>query len=290
MKKIISIILVIIMAATLCACGKNSNPDSSYDKVEESVDISQYPELDPISENLDVYRQEIFKRLNKVENFISDEEWSVISKEWSNSSDILYRNDTFFQVFDETYKKTYEYYYPVVFRTGESLVLWYTNDSGSVMLDKVYGAWNGSNYVGHLHSSSDEEWLFSSIEQVLTYKQETGTISVWEFNNVVETFTVPANSVYCGVSDFEGFIFRSETDVYAFQTDRDVWGTICIAHNVKYVIDTDYRAASDPWSQPLFIMTDGTVKVYVRWEGDKNAPADDASHLVSPYYEGGNGV
>lgn len=303
MKKFLGIItLIVIVTCALCACGKETTSENSasYDKIEE-VNLSLFTEVETSPKNLEIYREEVFNRLNSLEegeDFIPEKEWNVITSEWEHS-ELLDKFSLGFTKFDTLYKETTEYYYPVVFRTGESLVLWYTDDSGSVLLENVYGHWNDSNYVGQLHFDSDEKLIASEIDYTLSYNQETGIVSMWKFNEVSETFTVPANSVYCGVSGFEGHIFRSGTDVYALQTARkdtveegwvSYWQVVCIAHNVQYVIDTDYRAASDPWSQPLFIMDDGTVKVYVRWEGDKDAAPDDASHLVPPYSEGGNGI
>lgn len=306
MKKFSIIFLVIIVLATaLCGCGK-SNPEdnptpSQQEDIHTEIDISLFKEVETTSENIDIYRQEVWKRLDSLqegEEFISEKEWDAITTGWPYSEDILEKFSLGFTELDTLYKSCTEYYYPVVFRTGDSLVVWYTDHSGSVMLKKVHGHWSEGNYLGQLHSDSDEAFA-SRTDYTFTYNQETGSVNMWKLNELAETYTLPANSVYCGFSEFEGYIFRSGTDVYALQTDRintvedgwkSYWKVICIAHNVKYVIDADYRAASDPWSQPLFLMTDGTVKVYVRWEGDYQDIRDHESHLVDLYYEGGIGV
>ena len=300
MKKIISLIIIIVIIATaFCAC--NNNNSEPVEQTNLEVDITLFPELETSSENLDMYRQEVSMRLDslyKTEYFLTEDEWNIITTLWPKSKNLLDRFSIGFSKLDYLYKECNEYYYPVVYREGESLILWYTDSHGSVLLKEVYGNWNGSNYIGQLHSDSEDQAIASEINYTFTYKPETGVVSMWELNEEVETFKLPQNSVYCGFSDFEGHIFRSGTDVYALQTDRintaDGWSTywkvICIAHNVKYVIDSDYRAASDPWSQPLFLMVDGTVKVYVRWEGDYQDIRDHESHLVDLYYEGGIGV
>lgn len=308
MKKF-SIILVItlILAAALCGCGNSTNDpvsdDSTSTPVTEEINLSIFPEVETSSEDgLDLYRKEVSSRLESLkedESFITDEEWEAISNDWGGD---LYRHDSFFTSFDSLYEETSKYYYPVVFRDGDALILWYTTESGSVLLEEVYGYWNDSNYVGKLHSDSEEEeWIYSKPDAALTYSEKTGIVTVWQFGESIDEYTgIPQGSIYCGYSNFEGYIFRSGTDVYCINTEKvyneetetleEVVYTACIAHNVKYVIDADYRASSDPWSQPLFIMTDGSVKVYVSWEGDADAPADDASHLVPPYHEGGIGV
>lgn len=299
MKKIIILAITLILLASLCGCGNSTNDPVSDNNtstpVTEEIDLSIFPEVETSSEDgLDLYRKKVSSRLESLEedeSFITDEEWEAISNEWGGD---LYRHNAYFTSFDSLYEETSKYYYPVVFRDGDALILWYTTESGSVLLEEVYGYWNDSNYVGKLHSDSEEEeWIYSKTDSALTYSKETGTVTVWEFGEVYETLTgIPQDSVYCGFSRFEGYIFRSGTDVYSLDVNTwDADGTVsCIAHNVKYVIDADYRASSDPWSQPLFIMADGSVKVYVSWEGDADAPADDASHLVPPYHEGGIGV
>ena len=126
--------------------------------------------------------------------------------------------------------------------------------------------------------------VYNSHAVVITYNSESCIAQKWEFGKAVVSTQLPKGAAYCGYSAFEGFIFRSGSDVYSLK-DNDGKPTV-IAHNVKYVIDTEYRCGSDPWSQPLFLMEDGTIKVYISWEGDMNAPADDECHLVEPYHEG----
>lgn len=298
MKKTLTIaIILIIIAAVFCSCGKASNPPQentgniNSGNVEE-VDISLFPEVETSYENLDVYRKEVSKRLQKDEGFISEDEWEVISQNWD---DDLYRHKRYFTSFNSLYESLSGYYFPVVFRDEEMLVLWYTSESGSLLFEKLHGYGDfGGNYGGQVHyDGEDEKVLSTKIDYTLTYNQETGEVKYWSFGIAEHTFTgIPANSLYCGYSEIEGHLFRHGTDVYELNSrlnsdgEHEVY-TACIAHDVEYVIDADYRAASDPWSQPLFLMKDGTVKVYVRWEGDNSAPADDPCHLVPPYSEGG---
>lgn len=293
MKKIISLVIILVIASTaLCSCGKDTQTNSSG--ASEKIDISIFPEVETIAENLDIYREEVSKRLASLgedESFISDKEWEAISNsEWLTDS--KYRHNAYFTTFNESYEETSEYYYPVLFREGNQLILWYTTESGSLLFEKIHGYGNlGGNYGGEVHhdTSENEETISSKTEYTVTYAQETGEVKVWKFGKIAETFTgVPQGSIYCGFSTFEGFIFRNGTDVYSLSA-VDTWNAdgsvVCIAHNVKYVIDADYYYGSDPWCQPLFLMTDGSIKCYIGWEGNQDTP-DSTTHLCDLQYEG----
>ena len=59
---------------------------------------------------------------------------------------------------------------------------------------------------------------------------------------------------------------------------------VCLAHNVKYVIDADYSRNSYYTSQPLFQMLDGSIKVYANFD---NFNSDDPRFLCDLEDEGG---
>jgi hypothetical protein len=260
MKKFsIAILLLVLLCSTLCACGNKEETK------EPSIDISAFHEVEPSPENLNIYREEVSNKLEKEENFLSEDEKFIVENRMLYKSDFIH-NTTYFRLPDESRY----YYYPVIYRTGDTLILWYTDYTSSVKIEPLSSNWRGNtNYLGELHSDDEEqEWLMSSIKGTLTYDKELGDINVWHLNQIQEIIKVPMNSTYCGYSHFEGFIFRSGTDVYGVDENPEtkLLEVAFIAHDVKFVIDTDYRAASDPWSQPLFLI------------------------LVTPYYEGGNGV
>lgn len=285
-----AVFATIIFVCTGCA-GKNETPqDNTPVSEEQQIDISVFEEVKASSENIDMYRKEVAKRLDTLEegdDFITDEEWEAISSEWDKSEE-LYRHPSYFTTFDKLYEETSKYYYPVVFREGNSLVMWYTTDTGSVLLEKVHGFWNSSNYVGNLHTDSEDESMANEANYAVTYNQESGKVNVWQFGKIDATYELPVGSVYCGNSYFEGYIFRSGTDVYALkavESHNPDDTLVCIAHNVQYVIDADYHYGSDPWCQPLFLMNDGSIKAYIGWNGNQASP-DDESHLAELQHEG----
>jgi len=294
-KTLVITTIIIILATTLCGCisSKASVENNSNTNIEE-IDIAQFKEVISSSENINFYRKEVVSRIEALkedESFISNDDWKVISNsQWLTDS--KNKNNTYFTIFDKTWESVSKYYYPVVFREGNSLILWYTAENGTLLFEKLYGYEDiGGNYGGQVHhNTSDEEILSSKTDYTVTYDQKTGEVKLWKFGIVEETYTgIPKESVYCGFSFFEGYIFRTGTDVYSLNAvDTYITDGVvkCIAHNVKYVIDADYYYGSDPWCQPLFQMTDGSIKCYVSWEGDENAAPDDISYLCDLQYEG----
>ena len=308
MKKFVSIVFVfVILVTALCSCSNNNvqpkvddestNPTSStvfQPDEEEKIDFSIFPEVNSsYEETLRVYREEVSKRFasGDAQSFISDKEWEAISvAEWLPSGSKI-KHDACFSIISESYEEVFKYYYPVVFRDGTMLILLYSNEYGRTLIDKMHGSgYLGGNYVGRIHNNEidDEKVISSEINYTATYLEKTGEVKVWQFGKVIDRFSVPENSIYCGFSYFEGYIFRNGTDVYSLKAidGHNTEGSVeCIAHNVQYVIDADYNYASDPWCQPLFLMTDGSIKCYVGWEGNEDIP-DDPSHLCDLQYEG----
>ena len=294
-KTIILAIVITLLLTALCSCGKTpATPSvSSTPTVQEEIDISSFREVKASSENIHVYREEVTRRTENAQGddiFISDKDWDVIQLYW-DESDILSKGNVGIVSYSKLYKETSDYCYPVVFRDGESLIMWYTTESGSVLLEELYGNLRDSNFIGQAHYDLDNEnelILECHDGSATIYNQETGEVSCWSFGKKMETTNVVKGGIYCGHSHFEGYIFRLGSDVYALRTRFFEEGkqVECIAHNVKYVIDSSYSYGSDPWSQPLFLMNDGTVKCYVSWEGNEDAAPDDSSHLCDLQYEG----
>lgn len=286
-KKILCILLGIVLIAIGVVLGSIISDHTSSNPLDETTEETVYSEESIALEDLDIleakpslslYRETVKKRL---------EEWDFSNKGFSRGDEWIYLKsringvssyDTFIRDGD------YAYYYPVLFNDNGNIVLWYTDESGTVITN--WDEKHSSNYIGSLHFSGDDkgiERVYSTQEVAVTYIPHEGIIEKWEYGKVVNSTIISDYSVFCGISRFEGLIFRDGTDVYAIKEDGK---PTVIAHDVKYVIDTEYRCGSDPWSQPLFLMTDGTLKVYINWEGDEDAPADDESHLVEPYHEG----
>ena len=290
MKKILALFITLVLVVSMfCSCGNSTPSEEPVEEPVAEIDISIFDEVDASYENLDVYRQEVSKRLNSLEEgnyFISDEEWTAIESNWDED---LHKNTISFT--SSNGYEAYDYYYPIVWRDENSLILWYTTENGYVILKRLCGTWNDSNSVGSLHLQTEEKTIYSQQDYSLSYNQETGRVTKWLFGKENFSYALPKGSEFCGFSNFEGYIFRDGTDVYALrlrknQNSEEEAEIVCIAHNVQYVIEADYHFGSDPWSQPLFQMTDGSIKAYIGWEGNEDIP-DSETHLLAPRYEGG---
>lgn len=109
--------------------------------------------------------------------------------------------------------------------------------------------------------------------------------------NIQVQMFVPEGATYTGYSFWEGAIFRVGSDVYVvsnFQYKAQNNGVHVIAHKVKEVIIADYYLNDEAYSNPLFLMEDGSIKAYSSLEG--GGELDDESRLVTPEVEGGFGV
>lgn len=187
-------------------------------------------------------------------------------------------------------------YFPAIFEGTNGIELWYTDSNGVLRAIALEGKLTNNltwNVFGDAHH------MLESNETILTncgyfetvYNSQTGEISVWEHGVKIREHIIPKNSIYAGFSSNEGFIFRSGSDVYAVRDyccGTDIYEVRVIAHNVEFVITADYEA-DDPseFSQPLFLMKDGTVKCYCTFYSEDGTPVDDEDNLIDIRFEGG---
>jgi len=297
MKKfnIIALALVVIISlAILVGCANptaNAYPvadttpietlptNTSIEATAEELDLSDFAEVDPNAEEaMEIYRNEVQRRDS--ESFISEEESAILK----DSGFDVHTDGIWLSKYDSYWSEVTKYYYPVVFRNGDSLVLWYTTEYGSLRFETISGDYF-SNYGGSVHYNGETGSVMeNTMAYSLVYNANDGEVLQYEFGAVTHSFKIPSNAVYCGSSFFEGYIFRDGSDVYSLNTETAE--CICIAHGVAYVIDTDYYYGSDPWCQPLFLMEDGQVLAYIGWDMYGDAP-DDPGHLLPLQYEGG---
>lgn len=281
MKRSLIIVFTIIMVLSTMGCSKQKNADAtiatSTSPTEESTasEVSfDIEESDLKAEYLSMYREK-----SKGENFISDIESSVYEE---LNFDIRNEEDGYISSYDSLYNEIHEYYYPIVLKGTDEAIVAYVDSMGR--LSTYNSSKDTCNYYSNIHVEDDEEVLVSYANYALVLKGER--LERWQFGEKVSEVSLPANSEYVGSSFWEGYIFRHEEDVYAVQVEEEELTCVAIAHGVDSVIVADYRYTSDAFSQPLFLMKDGSIKLYCSWEGE--GAADDQSHLVEPLYEGGD--
>lgn len=300
-KLLITTLVLVVLTTSICGCG-NSNSSISTESISNStstptdppIDISIFKEVKASPDNIEIYQQEVTSRLESLkenESFISEEEWKVIS-ESEFITENKYKYTLHLTTFNESNEKVIKYNYPVIFKDGASLILWYTSSSGILLFKEIYGKGNIGDVYGdkiHYTVSGDDEIIISSkTEYTVSYSEQTGEIKLWQFGEILSTITgIPKDSIYCGLSNMYGYIFRSGSDVYSLKaidpTNKNE-SVICIAHDVKYVINADYSLDSHYNSQPLLQMLDGSIKVYAKFDDYK----DDSENFLLPLQnEGG---
>ena len=252
---------------------------------EATIDLSVFPEIKPEASNIGMYRNDITKRANGLygDQFLTEEESHILR----DAGYYVSAHGVWISYLDKDFAEVSTYYYPIVYRYGESLVLWYTYGSGNLYYKTIYGP-NGmfSNYGGnvHLDESTNDEIIGRYEGFALSYNSAEGTINQWKCGKINHKYSVPAGSIYCGESHREGYLFRSGSDVYSLTFEGSE--AICIAHGVKYVLESNYAFNSDAAFQPLFLMESGEILAYVGFSSLGEMP-DDPRHLLPTQIEGG---
>ena len=199
--------------------------------------------------------------------------------------------------YDTKYGDIAVYEFPVLFEGPNGVELWYTTPNGDLNAKAVVGTLSNGNTwrsYGNVHYRLENECevvIANTMYYSIVYNTQKEMVSVWEYGRVIREHFLPEDSIYAGFSENEGFIFRSGTDVYAvrdYGCCAEKYEVCLIARNVQFVISTNYEGdGSEGLSQPLFLMTDGTVQCYCRWYLDYDVPSDDESNLVQIKFERG---
>ena len=285
MKKFFTTTLITIIAISiLSGCADNQATISKNDTKPITVVKAVEPFNMEKSEIREMYLK-LYEEKSASENFITD----VEAKTYEECN--LYirnREKGYVTSYNVSFNETRNYYYPIVLPDTDEVVIAYTNEYGGLCL---YNALKDSHdYCGSIHIPEDTDFIDVCANYSVVYTNNS--VQIWEFGKLVAETTVPEGAIYTGFSYWEGYIFRNGGDVYSVQLkeENEKPLLLCepIAHNVKEVILTDYKLNSDAWAQPLFLMEDGSIKAYCVWNGDSEAPRNDACHLTSPQHEGGH--
>jgi len=156
----------------------------------------------------------------------------------------------------------------------------YSEVEGYDLSDNGWLSKDREGYVGNIHTlglenADDIECLESY--RSYAYSLDNNLLTKYSFGEIVATSLIPDKSIYCGISEGNGFIFRNGDSVFCISLD--LTETKTVATGVKMVLDTNYQYSHDAWSQPLLLMENGSIKAYVQWEKE----------LKDPLYEGGFG-
>lgn len=187
---------------------------------------------------------------------------------------------------------------PIIFYSDNGIEVWGVNSYGELYTYSLEGKTSNDrvdDYYGLIHYSAqeaeknNEEIVYADCYRVISYQAETGTVKHWYYGEVLGESKVPANSVYVG-SNGVGYLFQSENDVWTvrsiYEDDERFKDSEVIVHNVKYVIDTMYEIEGEAGYYPLFLMTDGSLKIYMSFIGQYDDPVDSESKLIEIEPEG----
>ncbi len=309
MKKFVTLALAIIMIISCTACNKNTPAEDTVSTTNQTIQdenqdkkIPDFLNAPAADGEIEGFRKEVLNRLKALEKdedakFSTPEEIKFLEE----NGFTLSRRGLEMAEYDESYMELTIYNYPVVYKTEDSSVqVWALTQYGELYIRTIIDTNNRysySDYLGNVHPAEmteNESIIRDESGFAVVYDEKENEVTFWSMGNVICQHTVPEGSVYCGFSDWVGYIFRAGTDVYALSdvgtisaNNKETCDLRPIAHNVQMVIDADYYMGSDDWAQPLFLMTDGTVKGYCEWVGDRDATSDDSSHLYDIRYEGG---
>ena len=250
-------------------------------------------ELDPDSnEKFEFYREVVESRIGETPYF-SEEELAVL-EEYRYEAHVNWVSK-----YNSGYLSIDKLYFPIICKWGDLDWMMYTTELGGVYHRGLNGSIGGGYSLGNLNLPDESKMvedytcLSKTHSYSLIYSPSKAMVWVYKWGRIFRTFFVPEGSEYAGQSFWYGFIFREGTDVYCLNLFRETGQAAdegdsaqCIAHGVKFVILADYKLSSDSWSQPLFLMEDGRLMAYT-WSDDKEAPADDESHLKEVKHEGG---
>lgn len=285
MKKIMVTTIMVLAVFFLGGCAETEQ-EVRTELVQEVVFDNEYDDLlelpDTENDIVKLYRQEVSNRnINveeKEESFNTEEELTLLKEkgyEIANHKGLVVK-------YDSLYKKVRDYYYPIVFKDKDSIIILYTTEYGTFDYEEVDGQNRAlKSFYGNVHYDPQEllEVLENNSASAVLYNFSTGEIERWKLGEKIQSFWVPEQSIYGGKSFWIGHLFRNGSDVYALSKD-----SVCkIATGVSKIIVCDYKYNSDAWSQPLFLMKDGSLKAYVEWGTEKG---DDPELLKEPFYEG----
>ena len=251
------------------------------------ADETRQNEFNPDSdwkEKITAYR-EVVKEKTSYNSYFTNEEKQLYDNYGYTS------HDDWISQYDEKNNKTSELYFPVLFFGNNKVYVMYTSNIGYTFY-KELGNNSSTEFIGYLHDPDkkpkDAIPVTSTEEYTILFSSSENSFTAYQYGKEVDSCEIPEDSVYCGHSFFEGYIIRTGSDVYAVNM-FPIKNVTCIAHNVSYVLDSDYFYSTDRWSEPLFLMEDGTAKVYIgsiRVQEELDVEPDDPIFLYEPLNEG----
>lgn len=303
--------ICLLTSTMLIGCIETAQEDvvSSTQPTEITEYEYVFSEVPSDGNEIEGYREERKKRIET--NTFKNEE---VIEFLENNGYFIYTDGGYFNLsyYDEYNGSTGNFCYPIVYKTDNGYEVWAISAHGELCsitigtkvcydftddgkLQKNTETCYNEEFYGLIHytAKEGEEIIDSNRFRAISYEPATGMIKHWEYGELMGQIEVPANSVFVGDSFCGGYLFKEGTDVWSvervredYKSDSFTWVSNIIVHNVEFVITAEYHVGIEEY-QPLFLMTDGTLKTYSIYNGEFDVPADDESHLIDVQYEGG---
>lgn len=208
---------------------------------------------------------------------------------------IEHENENLFFVYtDRDTEKRYWFPLFVTDAGGQEWIL-ATNDEGDIIKlpdSEVVAVWGstGSKYdgigilpAGRNYRCGDAHYplsrygtdvMLETQNYQIIYDNINTVVNCWHFGSISYTVEFPSDSKYCGYSEGANlYLFRDGTNLIGLQpvydfyaddepTDPPEFISFTISHDVKMVIACNYYVNNQFESQPLLLMSDGSVKTY----------------------------
>lgn len=300
----LSIVVLIGMLCVLLAIGpekvqaEGSNLPTTVLEVTPAIQEYEFEQVPEKGNEINGYRKEHQKRI-EANTLYRDEEVEFLKEHGF----YIYNSGGYFN-----YSRYSDYSgtldtnrHPIIFKSENGIEVWGVNSYGELYVKSLEGKTSNGrvdDFYGLIHytaqeaEANDEEIVYADYYRVISYQAETGTVKHWYYGEVLGESKVPENSVYVGDNGV-GYLFQSENDVWVvrsiYEDDERFKDSEVIVHNVKYVIDTNYEIADEAGYYPLFLMTDGSLKIYMSFIGQYDDPVDSESKLIEIEPEGESG-
>ena len=110
----------------------------------------------------------------------------------------------------------------------------------------------------------DEQYIAQG--RVVYWNQKTGEVLEEINDSLTRCIKLPLGAKYAGYSLWAGYLFQFGTTVYSVYQDNAKEDVVLVSDSVINIVDCNTYLTSDAFSNPIFLMTNGTLKGYITWE------------------------
>lgn len=276
MKKFL-LITTILFCILIGGCSEKNEQVADVEKITIDFEQLAYEEfinnLPLLPENdlqlLKEYRKEVIRRIESEDSFLSEQESEILEEhEYYGGGRLWYKLENKGTIS----MNMQSWYAPIFYKdNNDDIILVLTDlENGMVLwrdINDLY--YDPSAWIGNIHKDETEE-LDKIYElarnSLIEYDTKNQKINIWAYGELEKNFPLSENAKFVGKGEVGELYFREKSKVYRFSYEKD-WSYTLIADKVKEVVVTNYYFDYKHYCQPLFLMKDGTLKVYIEIEG-----------------------